>query len=155
MYQYFTFNIRMLLYILLGACLIFASQKNIAALPEIVVEDFAPLDDDSKVVAELNEIYEKQSFTVESDKILVYEPSVAAGTRIAKHDRPVLQPLQKIDSLTGAPVQSSNPLMTLSGNGKLHIKEFLITHFAGTTKQPLISTGDESILRLSSVTLST
>ncbi|KAA6369554.1 MAG: hypothetical protein EZS28_034920, partial [Streblomastix strix] len=68
-------------------------------------------------------------------------------------DKPVLQPRQTFSGDIAD--QATSAFISLTGTGKLQIKEFLITHFAGLMNEALIQTRDNSVLKLTSCTLST
>ncbi|KAA6369553.1 MAG: hypothetical protein EZS28_034919, partial [Streblomastix strix] len=74
-----------------------------------------------------NEIFEEEEnkIAVGNDQTIVFEPLKVAGVEFTEKDKPVLQPRQTFSGDIAD--QATSAFISLTGTGKLQIKEFLIT----------------------------
>ncbi|KAA6396960.1 MAG: hypothetical protein EZS28_007515, partial [Streblomastix strix] len=100
-----------------------------------------------------NQIYEETKIQIGNNQQIIIRSKSSEGSQSQLETVTVIQPLQ--DSIDGVIIQPETPLIIVSINGDLQIEGFTISHFAEQTQQPLISSEDESVLRLINVILTT
>ncbi|KAA6396171.1 MAG: hypothetical protein EZS28_008300, partial [Streblomastix strix] len=95
---------------------------------------------ESYIIVPTNEVYEESSIVVAGDKQFILQPTSTSE----EESKPVLQASTNQDSL-----------MTVSGNGKVQIDGFVITHINEDVEdKPLIEMSGNSLLQLIGITVS-
>ncbi|KAA6389598.1 MAG: hypothetical protein EZS28_014874, partial [Streblomastix strix] len=80
----------------------------------------------AKLLVPTNELYDEDGqFLIDNSKIISFEPLKVAGVEFTEKDKPVLQPRQTFSGDIAD--QATSAFISLTGTGKLQIKEFLIT----------------------------
>ncbi|KAA6404140.1 MAG: hypothetical protein EZS28_000343, partial [Streblomastix strix] len=128
----------------------FSLPENSKQVEEIIedevqqnkIKDIVETQNNSYIVVPVDEVYEEETIEVSDDQLFVLQPDSTPG----EDNKPVIQPSSE--------QEQDNPLMIISGNGKVQIDGFVIAHSKDEGKQALIETIGDAVLRLIGVTLS-
>ncbi|KAA6383309.1 MAG: hypothetical protein EZS28_021163, partial [Streblomastix strix] len=106
------------------------------------IKDIVDTQNNSYIVVPVDEVYEEKTIEVTDDQLFVLQPDKTPN----EDNKPVIQPSSE--------QEQDNPLMIISGNGKVQIDGFIIAHSNDEGQNPLLETKGDAVLRLIGVTLS-